>query len=74
MTLTKLKKKQQARIKSLPSDFALSTRLMEQGFVPNSIVELAHIAPFNGPMAFYLHGTKMSIAPALADQIVVELA
>ncbi|XQW84742.1 FeoA family protein [Thalassotalea piscium] len=73
MTLSKLKKKQRARIKSLPSDLLLSSRLMEQGFVPNSLVELAHIAPFNGPRAFYLHGTKMSIHQSLAAQIHIEL-
>lgn len=73
VTLSKLKKKQRARIKSLPDDLSLSSRLMEQGFVPNSLVELAHIAPFNGPLAFYLHGTKMSIHQSLAALIHIEL-
>lgn len=73
MTLSNLPKKQRARIKSLPSDFALSSRLMEQGFVPNADVEMAHCAPFKGPVACYLHGTKISIQHALAAQISVEL-
>jgi len=74
MTLVNLKKLQRARIKSLPLDLALSARLMEQGFVPNTIIEMAHSAPFNGPVAFYLHGTKVSIQHSLAAQINVEPA
>lgn len=74
MTLANLRKKQRARIKALPKDIATSSRLMEQGFVPNVEIEVAHSAPFNGPIAFYLHGTKISIQQALAAQISVELA
>ena len=74
MTLVNLKKLQRARIKTLPSDLVLSARLMEQGFVPNTIVEMAHSAPFNGPVAFFLHGTKVSIQHSLAAQIKVEPA
>ncbi len=74
MTLANLRKKQRARIKALPKDIATSSRLMEQGFVPNVEIEVAHCAPFNGPIAFYLHGTKISIQQALAAQISIELA
>lgn len=74
MTLANLKKMQRARIKALPKDLNLSARLMEQGFVPETVVEMAHSAPFKGPVAFYLHGTKVSIQHSLADQISVELA
>lgn len=74
MTLVNLKKLQRARIKSLPLDLTLSARLMEQGFVPDAIIEMAHSAPFNGPVAFYLHGTKVSIQHSLAAQINVEPA
>ncbi|WP_286264650.1 FeoA family protein [Thalassotalea atypica] len=74
MTLSNLQKKQRARITALPKDLALASRLMEQGFVPNVEVEMANAAPFKGPVAFYLHGTKISIQHALAAQICVEPA
>ncbi len=74
MTLSSLQKKQRARITSLPQDLVLSSRLMEQGFVPNVEVEMAHRSLFKGPVAFYLHGTKISIQHTLAAQINVELA
>lgn len=74
MTLTTLCKHQKALIKALPQEIELSTRLMEQGFYPNSEIMLAHKAPFNGPVAFYLHGTKVSLQPALAAKIQIELA
>ncbi len=73
MTLSKLKKNQRARIKSLPNDLGISARLMEQGFFPNSEIALAHKAPFTGPLAYYLHGTKISLQHNLAAQINVEL-
>ena len=73
MTLSKLKRAQKARITQLPSDFFLSGKLIEQGFVPNSEVYLAHKAPFNGPMAFYLHGTKVCIQQNIAALIQIEV-
>ncbi len=73
MTLSKLQKHQKATIKMLPKDLSISGRLMEQGFFPNSEIALAHKAPFSGPLAFYLHGTKVSIQQQLAAQIEVEL-
>lgn len=73
MTLSKLKKHQRAFIKTLPSDLAISGKLMEQGFFPKTEISLAHKAPFNGPVAFYLHGTKVSLQHMLAAQIEVEL-
>lgn len=74
MTLVKLGKHQKARIKTLPQDLVLSSRLMEQGFYPKSEITLAHKAPFKGPLAFYLHGAKVSIQQALAEKIEIELA
>lgn len=73
MTLSKLCKNQKALIKTLPEDLTLSARLMEQGFYPNSEISLAHKAPFSGPLAFYLHGTKVSIQQTLASKIEIEL-
>ena len=43
--------------------------IIEQGFALKSEVSLAHKAPFNGPLAFHLHGTKICLPVAIAKQI-----
>lgn len=72
MTLAELKPNQKAIIARLPEDLDLAALLLEQGFVPDSEISLAHKAPFNGPMAFRIHNTKISIGRKIADQIKVE--
>ena len=71
MTLADLKRNQKATITHLPADIDLAAQLLEQGFVPRSEISLAHKAPWNGPMAFRLHNTKMTIQPHVAQQIEV---
>lgn len=73
MTLSQLARAQRAVIRKLPEDFNLTTKLIEQGFALKSEVTLAHKAPFNGPIAFNLHGTKICIAPSVAQQIGIEI-
>jgi ferrous iron transport protein A len=73
MTLSELTVNQQARIRYLPESFDLSAQLIEQGFALKSEISLAHRAPFNGPLAFHLHGTKICIPVAIAKQIKIEL-
>ena len=73
MTLTQLKARQKATIKSLPTNTELKVKLIEQGFSLSSEIAFAHQAPFNGPMAFYLHGTKMCLPKSIAEEIGVEL-
>ena len=73
MTLKELTASQRARIRTLPHDFDLSAKLIEQGFALKSEIFLAHKAPFNGPIAFHLHGTKICLAPNIAAQIGVEV-
>lgn len=72
MTLVDLKPDQKAKITRLPDDLELAAQLLEQGFVPKSEISLAHKAPFNGPMAFRLHNTKISIGQQIAGLIKVE--
>jgi len=69
MTLIDLAKNQKAKISALPKDEKLATYLLEQGFVPQSEISLAHKAPFNGPLAFRLHNTKITIGQEVAQQI-----
>lgn len=71
MTLDQLPNNQQALIKSLPEDYQLSVSLMEQGFVPNTKLSVAHRAPFKGPIAVRINGTKIAINPHVARQIEV---
>lgn len=73
MTLSELPINKQARICFLPDNFTLSAQLIEQGFALKTNISLAHKAPFNGPLAFYLHGTKMCLPRDIANQIKIEL-
>ena len=72
MTLADLAKNKQAKITALPSDGILAAQLLEQGFSLRTSVSLANKAPFNGPMAFRLHNTKISIQRSVAEQISVD--
>lgn len=72
MTLGTLFKSQQARIVELPTDLLITRQLLEQGFIPNAVVTLAHKAPFRGPMAFSLNGTKICLQRNIANLIQVE--
>jgi ferrous iron transport protein A len=72
MTLAELPKNKQAKISALPSDSILAAQLLEQGFSVRTSISLAHKAPFNGPMAFKLHNTKISLQRSVAEQISVD--
>ncbi len=71
MTLVDIAKNQVVKISGLPFDEILSAQLLEQGFTLRTEVALAHKAPFNGPIAFRLHNTKISIQRCIAEQIQV---
>ena len=73
MTLADLPLNKPAKISALPKDEVIAAQLIEQGFTLRSHVSLAHKAPFNGPMAFRLHNTKICIQRAVAKQIGVSL-
>tara|TARA_B110000208_G_scaffold20446_1_gene25585 strand:- start:5045 stop:5269 length:225 start_codon:yes stop_codon:yes gene_type:complete len=74
MTLADLTRNQKAHISVLPNDLDLASRLLEQGFAVRTEISLAHKAPWNGPLAFRLHNTKVTIQPKIAQQITVILA
>lgn len=73
MTLAELSLNQKALISNIPSEPTLIAKLLEHGLVPQTQVSLKHKAPFNGPVAVALHGTKMALPVSLAKQIQVEL-
>ncbi len=72
MTLADLPRNTRVKITALPSDEVIAAQLLEQGFALRTEVSLAHKAPFNGPMAFRLHNTKISLQRAVAAQISVD--
>ena len=69
MTLADLPLNTPAKISTLPKDDDIAAQLLAQGFSLRTHVSLAHKAPFNGPMAFRLHNTKISIQRNIAAQI-----
>lgn len=71
MTLSDVTKNQVVKISALPDDETLAAQLLEQGFTLRTEVALAHKAPFNGPVAYRLHNTKISIQRSVAQQIQV---
>jgi ferrous iron transport protein A len=71
MTLVDIEKNQVVKISALPLDETLTAQLLEQGFTLRTEVSLAHKAPFNGPLAYRLHNTKISIQRSIAEQIQV---
>jgi len=73
MTLADLSRNQKAQISVLPQDRNLTEKLLEQGFILKTEITLAHKALWNGPLAFRLHNTKVTITPAVAKQIEVTL-
>ena len=73
MTLADLPRYQKALISVLPQDVTLTEKLLEQGFILKTEIELAHKALWNGPLAFRLHNTKVTITPAVAKEIQVTL-
>jgi ferrous iron transport protein A len=73
MTLVDLAKNQKAKIVALPQNSEIAAQLLEQGFVPHSEISLAHKAPWNGPMAFRLHNTKITLQQQLAKQVIVDI-
>ncbi len=72
MTLADLPKNTRVKIAALPDDEVIAAQLLEQGFALRTEVSLAHKAPFNGPLAFRLHNTKISLQRDIAAQIKVD--
>ena len=72
MTLAELNLNQSAQIAKIPSEPHLFSKLLEHGILPQTKIVLAHKAPFNGPIAIGLHGTKITVPKRLAQQILVQ--
>lgn len=71
VTLVDIPKNKRVKITALPDDAVIAAQLLEQGFALRTEISLAHKAPFNGPIAFRIHNTKISLQRAIAQQIKV---
>ena len=71
-TLSKLKKGQQAIIRSF-NDPGLSAKLIEMGCLPGEKVTLSKVAPLGCPISIHLSGYELSMRKEEAATIMVEL-
>lgn len=51
----------------------LASRLMELGFVPGATVQVIRRAPFGGPVQYRLHGVSITMRPADAAVVHVQV-
>ncbi len=51
----------------------LAARLMELGFVPGATVQVVRRAPFGGPVQYRLHGVSITMRPADAAVVHVQM-
>ena len=69
--LTSLKLKSSGKIAEIQSDTVL-LKLIEMGVMPGVIFSVQNRAPFNGPLAILVNGTKVIIRRKEAECILVE--
>jgi len=71
MTLDDVCINQIVKIKTLPTDYYTSSKLLEEGFTFNTELSVAHKAPFGGNIVIRIHNTKLCIPRSIAKQIEV---
>ncbi|MFD1551278.1 ferrous iron transport protein A [Putridiphycobacter roseus] len=69
--LTKLKQRVAAKITAIESEEVLA-RLVELGIMPGVFLSVQNKAPFNGPLAVLVNGTKIIIRKKDAYFILLE--
>ncbi len=69
--LSKLKQKVVGKITAIESEHVL-TKLLELGIMPGVTFSIQNKAPFKGPLAILVNGTKIIIRRNEADYILVE--
>ena len=62
---------ERGRVVSLHGEHRSSTRLMELGLLPGTVVEVVRFAPLRDPIELRLRGYALSIRRAEAKQIFV---
>lgn len=70
--LSNLKEKIKAKISSIESEDVL-TKMMELGVMPGGSFVLENRAPFGGPIAILVNGTKIILRKNEAKSILIEI-
>lgn len=70
--LSELKRGQDALIDSF-TDYELSLRLLEMGFIPGEMVKVTRIAPLGDPIAVWVSGYQLSLRKDEAATIKVKV-
>ena len=71
MTLADLRPGQTATLDEVGGDRAFRRRLMELGFVPETLVKLLSVAPLGDPLQFEVRHCRVSIRRRQAGSITV---
>jgi len=72
LSLADLKKGQKALVKSFTNE-ALSSKLIEMGFMPGESITLSKTAPFGCPLAIKIAGYELSLRREEAASVLIEL-
>ncbi len=74
-TLDKLLPNQKARVMAISNqlDRVARLRLMDLGFVPNSLVEVSLVSPMNRPKAYLVRGSLIVLRDQQASFISIKL-
>jgi len=73
LRLADLNPGESAVVTDISGGLRISARLMELGFIPGSVVTVLRRAPFGGPVQYRVRGVSVSMRPADASSICVEL-
>ena len=73
LRLADLNPGESATVADICGDLRISARLMELGFIPGSLVTVLRRAPFGGPVQYRIRGVSVSMRPADAASICVEM-
>lgn len=73
VSLSALKKGQEAVIKHVGGLGQIKRRIMDMGIVPGSTISVVRIAPFGDPIEYSIKGYRLSLRKSEAKDIIVEI-
>lgn len=74
MLLSQLKKGQKAKIHSFKEIHSeIAVKFLEMGFLPDTLVEIKHIAPLGNPIAVQILDYCLAIRKEEAENVIVEI-
>ncbi|MFH1328728.1 MAG: FeoA family protein, partial [Candidatus Bathyarchaeota archaeon] len=69
MSITDLESGQDGVIASVRGDRKIVQRLADLGVIPETLIHILNIAPFNGPIEVVVRGSKLAIGREIARNI-----